>query len=130
MRGIFGKNIDPREAQRLSAQKRRENTERREAMMAILKGEGWTDAEMAAAGARMLVATKAELIELAKNEQVPNDLRRRAVAMIDKDNDRAISMGQTIRAEVYGKPRQKVDIGIDEAPPATVINVIDASKEE
>ena len=129
MRGIFGTNIDPMEAQRRSVEARKANKARKEAVLSLLNEEGWDDQDMATIGARMLVATKDELIALAKNESLPNDLRRRAYAMIDKDNDRAVSMGQQIRAEVYGKPRQKVDLGIEEAPPATVINVIDASKE-
>lgn len=127
MAGIFG-NLSPKEAQRKSAEKRKENTERRQALLEILKVEGWDDRDMAAIGARMLVATKDELVALAKNEYIPNDLRRRAVAMIDKDNDRAIAMGQTIRAEVYGKPRQKVDLGIEETPPPTIIQVVDNTK--
>lgn len=109
-RSIFGVNTDPKQAQAASVKKRKENASRRAAIIAAFKSDGMTAQDAAMFDAMLLMATRAELSDIAKNESLPADIRRRARMMMRQDDKEAVQMGETLRDRAFGKPKQIAEV--------------------
>ena len=106
----FGDKVDPREAQAKSVEARKANKARREAIIAAFKTEGMTAQDAAQFDAMLLMATRKELVDIATNEDLPADIRRRARVMLKDDDNDAVEMGETLRNRAFGKPKQVTEL--------------------
>ena len=109
-RKMIGKDLDPREMQRRSAEKRKANGERREAIIAAFASEGMTAQDAALFDRMLLMATRKELRAIAKNEDLPLDIRTRARALMATKMTMQISTGEVMRDRAFGKPKQTAEI--------------------
>lgn len=107
---MIGKDLDPREMQRRSAEKRKANGERREAIIAAFASEGMTAQDAALFDRMLLMATRKELRAIAKNEDLPLDIRTRARALMATKMTMQISTGEVMRDRAFGKPKQTAEI--------------------
>ena len=107
---MIGKDLDPREMQKRSAAKRKANGERREAIIAAFASEGMTAQDAALFDRMLLMATRKELRAIAKNEDLPLDIRTRARALMATKMTMQISTGEVMRDRAFGKPKQTAEI--------------------
>lgn len=107
---------------RASGVARREKKARREAILAILKAEPLSPEDEEDFSRRLLNATKDELLEIAKNEELPSYIRRRARLLVGNDDEKAVDMAERILDRAYGKPKQKteLDASIKDLQPVVV----------
>ena len=106
----FGKDNDPREAQAKSVIARKANKERRAAIMAAFSTDGMTAQDAAQFDAMLLMATRRELVDIATNEALPADIRRRARILVKDDDGDAVEMGELLRNRAFGKPKQITEL--------------------
>ena len=126
----FGKDIDPREAQRKGVEARKANKERREAVLSIIKAEPLPADVAAKSDAMLLNATQDELVALSVDPNAPVDIRRRARLLVGQDEELAIKVSETMRNRAFGKPAQSVVIGTGQTPPPPVYNIIYENEEQ
>lgn len=107
---------------RASGVARREKKARREAILAILKAEPLSPEDEEDFSRRLLNATKDELLEIAKNDELPSYIRRRARLLVGNDDEKAVDMAERILDRAYGKPKQKteLDASIKDLQPVVV----------
>ena len=102
--------IDPREAQRRSAKKRKENRNRLAAIAAAFDFSAATREELELIDRHFLVMTKRELMDFARDESKPADLRARARQWLHDTDTDGVAMGEAIRNRAFGKPKQTTEI--------------------
>ena len=106
----YGHGTDARAAQAKSVEARKANKARREAIMAAFATDGMTAQDAAQFDAMLLMATRKELVQIATNEALPADIRRRARVMLKDDDDAAVGMGEVLRNRAFGKPKQVTEL--------------------
>lgn len=109
-KGDIGTRLDPREMQKKSAAQRKKNGERRAAIMAAFSSDGMTAQDAALFDRMLLMATRKELRAIAKNEDLPLDIRTRARALMATKMTMQISTGEVMRDRAFGKPKQTAEI--------------------
>lgn len=109
-KGDIGTRLDPREMQKKSAAQRKKNGERRAAIMAAFSSDGMTAQDAALFDRMLLMATRKELRAIAKNEDLPLDIRTRARALMETKITMQISTGEVMRDRAFGKPKQTAEI--------------------
>lgn len=101
---------------------RREKRDRIAAMIAAFKVKPLTKADADLIDRMLLLMSKEQLEVVAKNEDYPQDVRVRARLLIG-DDEKAMEMAERMRDRVFGKPKQAVDVAVDNTPPASIIEV-------
>lgn len=109
-KGRFGVNVDPREAQKRSAKRRKENNNRLAAIVAAFDFSAATKEELELIDRHFLVMTHHELAEFAKDTSKPADLRARARQWLHDTDTDGVAMGEAIRNRAFGKPKQTTEI--------------------
>ena len=107
---MIGVDLDPREMQRRGAEQRKKNRERREAIIAAFVSEGMSAQDAALFDRMLLMATRKELGAIAKNPDMPQDIRTRARALMNNKITMQMSTGETMRDRAFGKPKQVQEV--------------------
>lgn len=121
-RGIFGTNIDPREAQAKSAKQRKQNNDRLNVLKASFGVEPLTQQESDEYDRILLAMTLKQLKETAQRDDIPLALRNRARLLIGEAME-AFNVDERMRDRVFGKPVQRVDANVQQAPPPTIADI-------
>lgn len=113
--------LNPREAQKASVQSRKEKQQRIAAIISAFDVQPLTADEAALIDRMLLTMTQKELREFAQDENKPNEMRRRAVILLDKSTKAAIDMAEKMRDRAFGKPAQQVNLQTNEKPPIQIL---------
>lgn len=106
----FGRDIDPREAQRKGVQKRKENAALLDAILSVLDDEELDTEKTNKVTSRMLLASKNKLRQFVADDRMPVELQQRARQLLDNDATKATKIGNRMRDEVHGKPVQRDEV--------------------
>lgn len=106
----FGKEIDPREAQKKAVQKRKENAALLDAILSILDVEELDTDKTNQITGRMLLANKDRLKRFVEDGRMPVELQQRARQLLGNDYVKATKIGNRMRDEVHGKPVQRDEV--------------------
>lgn len=101
---------------------RREKRDRIAAMIAAFKVQPLTKADADLIDRMLLLMSKEQLDAVASNADYPQDVRVRA-RLLAGDDEKAMEMAERMRDRVFGKPKQAVDVAVDNTPPASIIEV-------
>lgn len=102
---------------------RRAKKERNAAMLALLNVAPLTKADADMIDRALLSLNKNELLKIANNNKYPQDVCVRAALLASDDKAQAMEMAERMRDRVFGKPKQAVDVAVDNTPPASIIEV-------
>lgn len=116
-RGIFGQNVNPSEAGKKSGEVRRAKGERIAAILAAFSNKPLSSEEAELIDRHLLTMTDDELRRFASDENKPVEMRRRARMLLQPNDDVAFDAGERLRDRAFGKPRQKNEVSVTDAPP-------------
>lgn len=105
----------------VTAARRREDKQRRADLMALFKIEPLSAELVRNAYSVLLAMNVKQLTELAKNENMPIFLRRKARLLLQQDDILASEVTETMLDRAFGKPKQALDMGIAQKPPITIL---------
>lgn len=105
----------------VTAARRREDKQRRADLMALFKVEPLSAELVRNAYSVLLAMNVKQLTELAKNENMPIFLRRKARLLLQQDDILASDVTETMLDRAFGKPKQALDMGIAQKPPITIL---------
>ncbi len=105
----------------VTAARRREDKQRRADLMALFKVEPLSAELVRNAYSVLLAMNVKQLTELAKNENMPIFLRRKARLLLQQDDILASEVTETMLDRAFGKPKQALDMGIAQKPPITIL---------
>ena len=121
-RGIYGKNVDARQAQAKSVEARKRNKNRIAAFLSTIKTEPVTEREADEMDRHFLQMTSEELRAYAEDNRNPADLRVRARQWLHKNDKDGLMMGEMIRNRSFGKPVQRNQHDIRTDRPIEIID--------
>lgn len=126
-RGIFGTNIDPRQAQAKGVEARKANKERLAAIRDTLNIRPITQQEIDEWDSMLLSCTRRQLAEVVQNEELPLVMRNRARLLLGKAGEitalDSFGVEEKMRDRCFGKPVQKVDAQVQAAPAPIIADV-------
>ena len=102
---------------------RRKKKDKAAAIAALLQSAPITKQDADLMDKALLLMSEEELKKVAANKELPQDVRTKAALLSSEDMQLRIETADRMRDRVFGKPRQAVDLAVDDTPPASVIEV-------
>ena len=104
-----------------SGKARREKAQRIKDLLAAFDVEPIDPKLARDADSVLLAMTNRELKRIADDENAPTYMRRRARLLLQKDDEKAFDVSEKMLDRAFGKPKQALDMGIEQKPPITIL---------
>ena len=106
-----------------SAAARRAQKDRIATMIAEFKVKPLTKQDMEVADKMLLSMNEDQLFAVRDDKTQPKYIRVRAEMLLSLEKSESVEMAERMIDRAFGKPRQAVDLAVDDTPPASVIEV-------